>query len=277
MPLRVERFYSHDLGCTSDFENEVVIYQSLLRWKSNTLGYNKRIHPWKKMKVGKTLEFQNECRMNMATAAIRWSGLMKKREAVLESHGDKARQLTTQQLRVELERTEYRGGHGKTLGVVVGSLILVAAVVLLVATLWLPVLQVSGASMEPTLEDGQIVVAAKGVPFKAGDVVSFYYDNKVLLKRVIGVTGDQINLGSDGTVYVNGVVLDEPYVSEKSIGQCDIDLPYQVPDGKIFVMGDHRATSMDSRLHAIGCISDDMVVGKVIWKIWPFTIFGGIQ
>ena len=120
-------------------------------------------------------------------------------------------------------------------------------------------------------------MAVKNSKFKQGDVVAFYYNNKILLKRVIGIAGDQIDIKDDGTVYVNGYPLDEPYLSEKNLGQTDLDYPYQVPDGKIFVMGDHRATSMDSRSTSIGCISSEFIVGKVVFRVWPLNELGKIR
>ena len=184
---------------------------------------------------------------------------------------------TSSQLRKELERVEHRSTYHRTLRTTIYILLVVAAVAVLVATLWLPVLQVSGSSMEPTLDTGQIVVATKNADFAPGDVVAFYYGNKVLLKRVIGVAGDTIDIKDDGTVYVNGIALDEPYLSEKSLGQCDIDLPYQVPDGRIFVMGDNRSVSVDSRTSTVGCITADSIVGKVTFRVWPLNGFGGIS
>jgi signal peptidase I len=184
---------------------------------------------------------------------------------------------TTLQLKEELlherKKREYRG----TLRSTVYILMVVAAVSVLVATLFLPVLQVTGTSMEPTLEAGQIVLAVKNADFKNGDVAAFYYNNKVLLKRVIGLPGDQIVIDADGNVTVNGETLEEPYLSEKSLGQCDIEFPYQVPDGKLFVMGDHRSTSVDSRSSAVGCIADEFIVGKVVFCVWPTEHFGKIQ
>lgn len=183
---------------------------------------------------------------------------------------------STEALRGELDRVEYHSSFRRTFITTICVLLVVAAIAVLITTLWLPVLQVTGSSMEPTLESGQIVIATKNADFKAGDVVAFYYDNKVLLKRVIGTSGDQVDIKDDGTVYVNGDALDEPYVSDKSLGECDVDFPYQVPDDRVFVMGDHRSTSIDSRTTSIGCVSDDLVVGKVVFRIWPLSGFGTV-
>ena len=156
----------------------------------------------------------------------------------------------------------------------VGILIVVAAISVLIATLFLPVLQVSGTSMEPTLEDGEILILEKTSEFETGELIGFYYQNKILLKRVIGDAGDYIDIDKDGNVFVNGTELDEPYVSEKALGECDIELPYQVPDGKVFVMGDHRSTSIDSRSSAIGCVSKEQMAGKVALRVWPIDRIG---
>ena len=154
------------------------------------------------------------------------------------------------------------------------SLVVVAAIAVLVATLWMPVLQTFGDSMTPTLEDGQIVISLKSGDFKQGDVVAFYYNNKILIKRLIAVPGDWVNIDEEGYVYVNGEQLYEPYVDELSYGYCDIQLPYQVPDGRVFVMGDHRATSVDSRDTAVGCVAQEQIVGRIIFRVWPFERLG---
>lgn len=177
----------------------------------------------------------------------------------------------------ELARTRQSREFGRTLRGTIYILLIVAAVSVLVATLFLPVLQVTGTSMEPTLQNGQIVVASKNGEFAPGDIVAFYYNNKILLKRVIGTAGDQISIDPDGNVSVNGELLDEPYLAEKSLGTCDLEFPYQVPDNRIFVLGDHRATSIDSRSNSVGCIADEYIVGKVLFRVWPFSQFGTLQ
>lgn len=181
---------------------------------------------------------------------------------------------TAQQLKEELRREQHKGDYGRTLRSTVYLLVVVAAAAVLAATLLFPVLRVTGTSMEPSLENKQIVLALKNSDFKRGDIVAFYYNNKILLKRVIAFPGEQVDIRSDGTVYVGGEPLQEPYLAEKSLGECDLEFPYQVPDGKIFVMGDHRATSVDSRSSAIGCISDEFVVGKVVLRVWPLQKIG---
>ena len=183
---------------------------------------------------------------------------------------------TAQQLKTELRRVRHRAEYGKMLRNTLYILIAVAAAAVLVATLCLPVLCVTGTSMEPTLENGQFILAVKNTGFQRGDIIAFYYNNKVLLKRVIGLSGDQIAILEDGSVAVNNKAIDEPYLSDKSRGECDITFPYQVPDGKVFVLGDHRATSVDSRSSALGCVSDEFIVGKVIFRIWPLGKLGGL-
>lgn len=178
---------------------------------------------------------------------------------------------STAQLEAELARVKYSSRYRKALRNTVYSLITVAAVAILVATLWLPVLQIYGSSMAPTLQDGEIVCSVKSGEWKAGDIVAFYYNNKILVKRVIGGPGDWIDIDADGTVYVNNEPLDEPYLVEKALGDCNITLPMQVPDGRLFVMGDHRSTSVDSRNTAVGCVSDEQIVGRIVLRVWPLN------
>lgn len=186
-------------------------------------------------------------------------------------------QPTTEQLENELERVKYKRRYRSVLKSTIYTLITVAAIAILVATLWLPVLQIYGTSMTPTLTDGEIIFTVKTSDFEPGDIVSFYYNNKILVKRVIAEAGDWVNIDADGTVYVNDVPLDEPYLEEKAFGDTDIELPYQVPDGKIFVMGDHRATSVDSRNTAVGCVAQEQIVGKIIFRIWPLNRLGFVE
>ena len=180
------------------------------------------------------------------------------------------------QLEQELKREKYRRSYNSLLRSTIFTLVTVAAVAILIAMLFMPVLQIYGTSMTPCLVDGDIVVTLKSNDCKTGDVLAFYYNNKILVKRVIGMPGDWIDIDADGNVSVNGVMLDEPYVSEKSYGYCNIELPYQVPDGRIFVLGDHRLTSTDSRSTAVGCVSEEQIVGHVVFKVWPFESIGPI-
>ena len=175
------------------------------------------------------------------------------------------------ELKKELKRERYKRRFRRLLRSTVNALIVVAAIAALVATLILPVLQIAGTSMEPTLDDGDIVLLVKSNDLKPVDLCAFYYSNKILIKRVIATPGDYIWIEPDGTVFLNGEPLDEPYISEKALGECDVDFPYQVPENSFFVMGDHRETSIDSRSSVIGCISEDQIIGKIFCKFWPLT------
>ena len=184
---------------------------------------------------------------------------------------------TTAEVEAERERLAYRSRYARVLRSTVYALLVVAAVAVLLATLFLPVLQVSGDSMNPTLQDRDIIVLVKTDQMKTGDLCGFYWQNKLLLKRVIGLPGDIIALDEDGVVTVNGEVLDEPYVDELALGECDIKFPYQVPENRYFVLGDHRATSIDSRSSVIGCVEKSQIVGKVFLRVWPLSSFSLIR
>ena len=173
---------------------------------------------------------------------------------------------------VETERKRYRRqkAYNKALGGTVYVLTIVAAVAVLIATLVLPVLQIEGTSMEPTLSNGDIVLLMKTTRFDHGDLCGFTWNNKLLIKRVIGLPGDWIEIDTDGTVYLNGDKLDEPYVQQKAFGECDLEFPFQVPQEQYFVIGDMRESSIDSRNTLIGCIPKDQIVGKVFFRVWPF-------
>lgn len=184
---------------------------------------------------------------------------------------------TSVELRAELNRVRYKRRYQAVLKSTVYTLITVAAVAVLVATLWLPVLQIYGNSMTPTMDNGDIVFSMKTDAFQQGDVIAFYYNNKILVKRVIAGPADWVDIDADGTTYVNGEELSEPYITEKALGDTNIQLPYQVPDGRIFVMGDHRSTSVDSRNTAVGCVAQEQVVGKIFFRIWPIAQMGTIE
>ena len=191
----------------------------------------------------------------------------------MSANGDKNKNAVKRpplkDLEGELQRERYKTRYRRVLRSTVFTLITVAAVAILVATLWMPVLQIYGASMTPTLTDGDIVISRKVRNLKQGDIVAFYYNNRILVKRYIASAGDWVNIDEDGNVYVNNELLDEPYVEEKALGECNIELPYQVPAGKIFVMGDQRETSIDSRSSRVGCIAEDQIVGRILFCVWP--------
>lgn len=184
---------------------------------------------------------------------------------------------TTQQLEDELKRVKYKSRYRTVLRSTVYTLITVAAIAVLVATLWLPVLQIYGSSMTPTLQDGEIVLSVKTSDLKPGDIVAFYYNNKILIKRVICGPADWVDIDETGTVSVNNQVLEEPYLEDKALGETDIALPYQVPDGRVFVMGDHRSTSVDSRNTAVGCVAQEQIVGRIVFRVWPLSSFGPVK
>ena len=182
-----------------------------------------------------------------------------------------------EEIEEELERLQSRVSWSRALRSTVSTLIVVAAVAVLVAMLYMPVLRVSGSSMEPNLNDGNIIVGIKSGNFETGQVCCFYYNNRLLLKRVIAVGGDWVEIDDEGGVYVNGTKLNEPYVQEQSLGICDIEFPYQVPDGSLFVLGDHRASSIDSRSTTVGCIPVDEIVGKMFFRVWPLSEMGPVE
>lgn len=181
------------------------------------------------------------------------------------------------QLEAELNRVRYRSRYHSVLRSTIYSLVVVAAIAVLVATIWLPVLRIYGASMTPTLNEGDIVVSLKGSEFEKGDLIAFYIGNKILVKRVIALPGEVVDFDADGNVYVDGRYLEEPYLTEKSLGDANIDFPYQVPDKRYFCVGDHRSTSVDSRHSEIGCIAEEQIVGKIVFRVWPLAGFGALK
>ena len=178
------------------------------------------------------------------------------------------------QLEAELKRVKYRSRYRTVLRSTVYTLVVVAAIAVLVATIWMPVLQIYGSSMTPTVDEGDIVISLKGSKFRQGDLVAFYLGNKILVKRCIAGPGQWVDIDADGNVSVDGTLLEEPYLTEKALGDCNIDLPYQVPDNRYFCMGDHRSTSVDSRHTNVGCVSEEQIVGKIVFRVWPLTDFG---
>ena len=184
---------------------------------------------------------------------------------------------TIEEIENEQKRLRHRAVYQRTLRGTIAVLLVVAAISVLVATLWMPVLQIYGSSMSPTLEAGQIVVSVKTNQLKTGEVVAFWQGNKLLVKRVIAGPGQWVDIDANGVVTVDGETLDEPYLNEVSPGNCDIELPHQVAESHWFFMGDNRETSVDSRSAAIGDVSKDQIEGKIVFRIWPLKEFGSIQ
>ena len=184
---------------------------------------------------------------------------------------------TLEQLTAELARENYKRRFGRVLRSTLFTLVVVAAMAVLVATIWMPVLQIYGSSMTPTLNEGEIVVSVKGSDFEPGDLVAFYLGNKILVKRCIAGPGQWVDINENGDVSVDGQLLDEPYLKEKAMGECDQNFPYQVPESRYFCMGDHRATSVDSRHSAVGCVAEEQIVGKIVFRVWPLSGFGALR
>ena len=179
-----------------------------------------------------------------------------------------------EQMENELGRERYRRNYRRALSSTVSALIIVAAVAILISMLVMPVLQITGESMTPAMTNNEIVVALRGSSFEKGDIIAFYYNNKILVKRVIAQAGEWVDITKEGNVLVNGEIIEEPYVHNKAFGECDIELPYQVPEDRVFVMGDDRDVSIDSRNTSIGPIAKEQIVGRIIYRIWPFDKFG---
>ncbi len=184
---------------------------------------------------------------------------------------------TVDELSNELKRENYQHRYRKLLRSTIYTLVIVAAVSVLIATLLLPVLEIYGTSMSPNLTEGEIVFSVKTKEFKTGDIIAFYYNNRVLVKRVIGLPGDIIVIDENGGVYVNNVLLDEPYLTEKSYGSSDLEYPYTVPENSYFVLGDHRESSVDSRNSLIGCVDKEESVGKILFRVWPIKRIGKVN
>ena len=184
---------------------------------------------------------------------------------------------TLPQLEKELLREQYKNRYSSVLRSTISTLIIVAAFAILVATLWMPVLQIYGNSMDLTLEEGQMVVCSKGAEIEQGDLLAFYVGNHLLVKRVIAEPGDVVDITPNGTVYINGQELPEPYVTEKMKGECDVEYPYQVPEYRYFVMSDNRSNCVASRASVVGCVAEEHIMGKVIFRIWPFDSFGKVE
>ncbi len=182
-----------------------------------------------------------------------------------------------EQLRAELSREQYKQRYRRVLRSTIYTLVVVAAVAVLISVLFLPVLQIYGTSMTPTLSEGDIVVSVKGADFESGDLIAFYLGNKILVKRCIAGPGQWVDIDEEGNVYIDGKLLEEPYLEEKALGDCNIELPYQVPDNRYFCLGDHRATSVDSRDTTVGCVSEEQIVGKIVFRVWPMSGLGTLE
>ena len=183
---------------------------------------------------------------------------------------------TVQQLEAELKREQSRAGRQRMLCSSLSILLVVAAVAVLSSSLLFPILRIEGTSMEPTLVNGNVVMALGNGAYERGDIIAFYYNNKILIKRVVGLPGEWVDLDEAGNVNIDGVPLEEPYLEEKALGECSIELPYQVPEGRYFVMGDHRTVSSDSRNAQVGCVSEEQIIGKLVFRLWPLKEIGAI-
>jgi signal peptidase I len=184
---------------------------------------------------------------------------------------------SSEELNEELKRLKQQQRFHSVFRSTIFTLVVVASIAVLIATLWMPVLRIYGVSMNPSLEDGNIVISVKESKFDPGEVVAFYYNNKILVKRAVAKAGDWVDIDDSGNVYVNNVLLNEPYIKEKALGDCNIELPYQVPEGRIFVIGDNREVSIDSRNTAVGCVAEEQIVGKLIYRVWPLNRIGRIS
>ena len=184
---------------------------------------------------------------------------------------------SVRQLEEELKREKYRGRYKRLLRGTVSTVLVVIAAAVLISNLLLPILRIYGSSMSPTLVNGNIVTALRGGSYERGDIVAFYYNDKILVKRIVGLPGEVIDIDEDGSVSVDGEPLDEPYLDEKALGECDIELPYQVPEGRYFVMGDNRSVSSDSRSSQVSCVAEEQVIGKLIFRLWPLDGFGTVE
>lgn len=184
---------------------------------------------------------------------------------------------SARQIETAILKEKYKSKYKKVLKSTLATLIVVAAIAVLIATLMLPVLQIQGSSMEPTLNDEEIVVLIKTSKLKRGDLCCFSYQNKLLIKRIIGVPGDRITINEEGYVFVNDQPLDEPYILDRALGECDVTFPVYVTDNHYFILGDHRSTSIDSRSSAVGLVSQEQIVGKIFFRIWPFDSIGAVD
>lgn len=184
---------------------------------------------------------------------------------------------TISQLEAELKREKNRIRYKKMLRSTAAALIVVAAVAVLISNLLFPVLRIYGVSMEPALVNGNVVLAVRDGFYDRGDVIAFYYNNKILVKRAIGLPGEWVDIDENGNVSIDGRLLEETYLSQKALGECDIEFPYQVPDGRYFVIGDNRSISSDSRNSSVGCVAEEQIIGELVFRIWPLSDIGFIN
>lgn len=266
------KYVTPALDITPDIEKNIEIEKEYQQTKKENRPEDISVHIEKE--ISRKASEENRTENKSAEKTEDTSGY---RSIMTDDYDRYSDDLGIKELRQELRRVKYNNKFAATLFNTVGTLVVVAAAAILVANLWLPILKVTGTSMSPTLQEGQVLMASKGHDFKTGDVIAFYYNNKILVKRVIAMPGDWVNISDDGTVYVNDIAIDEPYLKEKALGDCNIELPYQVPESKIFVMGDNRSVSLDSRNTAIGCVSEEQVVGKITFAIWPLSKIGKID
>jgi signal peptidase I len=184
---------------------------------------------------------------------------------------------STEDIEAAYQKVAYRSRLRRSILSTTNVLIVVAAIAVLISMLVLPILRIYGSSMNNSLVSGDLVIAVKGSSFKTGDIIAFYYNNNILVKRVIANGGDWVDIDLDGNVFVNQREIQEPYLDEKALGEPDIDFPYQVPDERNFVLGDNRAVSVDSRHNSVGCVTSEQVVGRVVFRIWPLSKFGPVH
>ena len=180
--------------------------------------------------------------------------------------------ISIEEIEKELSRLKYRQRYRKVMFNTIFVLVVVSAIAVLLSTLFFPVLRIYGNSMTPTYEDNDLVVCFTNKTYEKEDVVAFYYNNDLLVKRIIAEEGQWVELDKDGNLYIDDVLVEEEYIVDKALGECDIEMPYQVPSGSYFVMGDHRSTSLDSRLEVIGCVESEQIVGEILFVIWPFNM-----
>ena len=204
-------------------------------------------------------------------------GTDRKKRSIDQEKKSPSSSLQVNQLEEELRRDTYKKQYRHLLRSTAAALIVIAAVVVLISNFLLPVLRIYGSSMTPTLVNGNVVVSVRNGDYERGDIIAFYYNNKILVKRVIGLPGEWIDIDETGKVYINDELLEEPYLEETALGECDIELPYQVPEGRYFVMGDHRSVSSVSRNSQVGCVSEEQIVGELVFRIWPLNELGLIE